>query len=253
MKDPFNLFDMLKESLGQEAQDITFEQKADSDELINSNRGKCIAILLMSVLFTIMPTGTMAKNKISAENEINLNKMTLLLKEKISLNLGELAGMSWDEVEKKLQEMSWPEIQRLLNLLSEVGADATSMGQSEAGDKLIMNELLDKTEKKFLLSMAEKYGVDDLANLSSILDKDQLTPDDYQYVRNKLKEIARRQRHIAGLYIKTRSWLISRLSLSGTFDSKESYNAWMDDNIERIKIFKSLIKALMNYERSLGK
>ena len=243
---------MLNQLPEPDTQDVVSEHGIDSDVAKIANVKRTAITLILSLLVTVLPAGALAKNKSSVQNYNNFDSFALLMKEKAPfMNWEKLMQMSWEEIEEKLKETSWPEKKRVLDLLSRVAKDARLMGQSEIDDKLKQNELLDEEEKEFFLGMAEKYKIDDLSTLKSILDQNQMTLRDFQYTLLKLKEIVRKQRHTAGLYVKTRGWLSKEVEEDDTFDSREELDDWMENNIERIRVFKNLIKALISYERAL--
>jgi len=244
---------MLNQPPEPNAQDVISEHGIDSDaaQTINCKR----AAILLSLVLSALPAGALAKNTSSIiQDHNNFNSADFCLKEKVLfMNWKNLMQMSWEEIEEKLKVMSWPEKKRVLDLLSRVAKDARLLGESEIADKLKQNKLLDEEKKEFFLEMAEKYEIDGLSALKSILDQDQLTSDDFQFVLLKLKELAGKKRHIAGLYVKTRGWLSKEVEEDDIFDSKEDLDDWMEDSNERIQDFKNLVKALMSYERSLDR
>lgn len=158
--------------------------------------------------------------------------------------------MDWKVIEKKLEGRSWLEIREILFRLGEVATEARNM--SEIGEIVEMHSAFDEKQTSFLLSMASRYGLENIEEFRSALDKRLLSPRYEAFVRIQIIRILRLQANAANTYCRIRTWLESNVPFDLLFFySSEVYRWWTEDNAERIQSFQELEGALKDYASNL--
>lgn len=234
------------------AQDFVSEHKADLNIKTAVGSKRAAIVLIMSLLASTVPLNVSAKAESSVSgNDLN-NLVFLSLQERISnVNWKQLLEMSWPEIESRLEKMSWSKIEHILNLLSDITKDTKGVIDTGVGVKIADGDSLSDEDKNFFIEMVDKYNISDADIIKNIVNKENLTSRNFDYLLVKFKEILRKQKECAMKYIQIRSWIGSQMNESSLFDSGEELQEWMNTNSMCIQSFRKLADALERYEKSL--